>query len=425
MQHGVTLGSGYQFSWEILRLFLEGFSPIDLTALPLLDEDEAGAFLKQYGYDLDKPEEAQEVDTIYQEALGFIERFLCPAVREGDCDLKIPEALREQSSAIQLLLWASDRRDPWLAAWSCATLRVMHTMSHADRAVRTPYYDEVKEQILGRFQQHIFREDERLTLGRGPAAVRLRAVFYKEQKSRNSLILKLLHKPHNVASEVYDRIGVKLITPSKAEALLALKYLRKANLVSIPHITPGRSRNTLVDLERFRIAYESLTRLTTDPGNEQIRDIEFVRQLQHRPEMEAQDVETRIQNPFSGRDFRNIQFTCRHLVKVPNPAFGVLEAVRSQVQDPGLLAGLEAQHPQTLRFYFPYEVQITDHENFLVSLEGESSHSNYKRRQLQAARTRVLGQVVRLTRAQQCRQLAADAGEDGPVGKENCGVAPE
>ena len=42
-----------------------------------------------------------------------------------------------------------------------------------------------------------------------------------------------------------------------------------------------------------------------------------------------------------------------------------------------------------IRFMFPYEIQILDEENDLKSQNGESSHSNYRLRQLRAVRHRV------------------------------------
>ncbi|MCA9797303.1 MAG: TIGR04552 family protein, partial [Candidatus Eremiobacteraeota bacterium] len=223
--HG--LGAQYEFSWEILRLFLEGFSPIDLTGLPLASRQEAVDFLVPYGYDMTNAQDRAVVEEVHQEAVAFIERFLCPGIRDGDLNLVVPVEISKPNDVLDLLVWASDTDRGLVAQWACGVLRVMHTISHANRAMRTPYYDVIKDQILGRFQEHIATDDTgQLRLGTGEGSVALMGVFYKEQKSRSSLILKLLHKPDNVASEVYDRMGVKMITQTKVEALLALKYLR-------------------------------------------------------------------------------------------------------------------------------------------------------------------------------------------------------
>ncbi|HIB69048.1 MAG TPA: TIGR04552 family protein, partial [Phycisphaerales bacterium] len=361
------------FSWDTLRLFLEGFSPVDLPGLAISSRQEAEEFIAAYGY-----------------------QFLCPSLEADSEDLVIPDEVENPATLADLLLLSSDRGDPVLSSWACAVLRVMHTISHANLAARTPYFREVQEQILGPFRDHLYPSaEEPQSLGRGPSSVPLRAAFFKRRKSRESLILKLLHKPDNVASEVYDRIGIKLVTPTKLDALLALKYLRKQNLVSLPLLTPGRSRNTLVDLERFREAYESLTAGKARIDDEEATDQEFFRQLAYRPTKEAKLLEDRMAaNPHSSPSFRSIQFTCRKLVKVSHPAVTVINQLRRQTGDPTLGREVERHYPKQLRFTFPFEIQITDWENYLVSAQGESSHVSYKRRQLQAARRRILGGVL-------------------------------
>lgn len=397
----------HEFSWDTLRLFLEGFSPVDLQNLAITSRQEAMDFISAYGYDLNNPPEEEEAREIHREAIEFLERYLCPSMLAAETDLVIPDEVREPSHLADMLLLSSDKDQPYLAAWACSALRVMHTISHANLAARTPYFAEVQAQILGPFEEHLFPDPEApQSLGQGPSAVPLRACFFKRRKSRESMILKLLHKPDNVASEVYDRIGIKLVTPTKVDALRALKYLRKQNLVSLPLLTPGRSRNTLVDLNSFREAYDAMT--SAQPtNNEEEADQEFSRQLAFRPAGEAKLLEDRmVANPHSSPHFRAIQFTCRRLVKVRHPANKMLDQLREKTGNRELGKEIESDYPELLRFTFPFEIQITDWENYLSSREGESSHICYKRRQLKAARKRVLGQVLLLEN--QRRRLAKD-----------------
>jgi uncharacterized protein (TIGR04562 family) len=411
----------HDFSWDTLRLFLEGFSPVDLQTIAVSSLDEAQQFIATYGYDMDDPKEREEAHQIHRESLEFLERYLCPSMTEGEPDLTPPEELRSPRNLHDLLLMTSDMSNPLLAAWACSLLRVMHTISHANLAARTPYFREVQSQILSPFEAHLFPHPERPeSLGQGPSAVPLKAVFFKRRKSRESLILKLLHKPDNVASEVYDRIGIKLITPTKVDAILALKYLRKQNLVSVPLLTPGRSRNTLVDLESFRQAYDAMTAEAAFAASEEESDVEFFRQMAFRPPGEARLLEERMAaNPFSSPSFCAIQFTCRRLVKVPHPATTLLNQLRRQTGDLELGQELERHYPKQLRFTFPFEIQITDWENYVASHEGESSHISYKRRQLRAARKRVLGGVLlelaKVRRAER-RGTFKDSNESGTFG---------
>lgn len=397
------LNARYDFSWETLRSFLEGVSPIDLSRLALRDLDEARAFLRHYGYDLNDPEERIEVEGVYLESIAYLKRHLCPAPREGDRALTFPKELEGLDEASTLLVIASqDPEDQPLQPWACAVLRVMHTISHANHALRSHYYSEIKRQILDRYRQHLNEDSTgHLFLGEGLLAVPLEGIFFREEKSRDSLILKLLHKPDNVAQSVYDRIGVKIVTPTKVDALLALKFIRKNNLAIFANVTPGRSRNTLVDLKQFRSAYESLTVTQGVPEEDQL-DLAFVRCV-HTPDHE-EEVETGVAlNPHSSPAFRSIQFTCRQLIKVENPSHNVAHRIRTYLRNtmPGpeleeLLLELEGPaHEREQRFFFPYEVQIMDLENHLRTESGESSHANYRLRQLRTARARVLGGLLR------------------------------
>ena len=410
----------HDFSWDTLRLFLEGFSPVDLKTISVASMEEAQQFISAYGYDLSDDKEREEAHQIHRESLEFLERYLCPSMTEDEPDLTPPDEIRNPRNLYDLLLLNSSP-DPLLAAWACSILRVMHTISHANLAARTPYFREVQSQILSPFEKHLFPNSESpVSLGEGASAVPLKACFFKRRKSRESLILKLLHKPDNVASEVYDRIGIKLITPTKVDAILALKYLRKQSLVSVPLLTPGRSRNTLVDLESFRQAYETMTAEKNRSCSEEETDLEFFRQMAFRPPGEAKLLEERLAtNPFSSPQFSSIQFTCRRLVKVPHPATTLLNQLRRQTGDLTLGAELERHYPKQLRFTFPFEIQIMDWDNYVASHEGESSHINYKRRQLKAARKRVLGGVlleVAKARRTQRREGPKDPDESGSFG---------
>ncbi|MCW5872599.1 MAG: TIGR04552 family protein [Candidatus Eremiobacteraeota bacterium] len=384
----------YDFSWETLRSFLDGVSPIDLNRLALQSRDEAYQFLVHYGYDMAIPSEHHEAWTVFREGIEYLERVLCPAPTPEDQAVGLPEDLQQITDLTEILLLASHGGP--LQPWACALLRVMHTISHANHAVRSPFYQEIQSQILERYRQHVHQDAQgKLHLGTGLLAVPLEDIQLREEKSRDSLILKLLHKPDNVAQGVYDRIGVKLVTPTKVDALLVLKYIRRNHLAIFANIMPGRSRNTLIDLERFRDVYESISRPGA-PGSFKSNWAALQRPT------ESSGEENPPQNPHSSSTFRSIQFTCRQLIRVPNPQYSALQELRAALSEripneelAALLSKLSADNPEpVLRFFFPYEVQILDHENHLRTLEGESSHANYRLRQLRTARRRVLGSLL-------------------------------
>lgn len=49
-----------------------------------------------------------------------------------------------------------------------------------------------------------------------------------------------------------------------------------------------------------------------------------------------------------------------------------------------------------VRFFYPFEVQITDYESFLKNTQGEASHQEYKRAQLRSAMKRIFKPIIEL-----------------------------
>ena len=56
-----------------------------------------------------------------------------------------------------------------------------------------------------------------------------------------------------------------------------------------------------------------------------------------------------------------------------------------------ILAGLKRE----IKFFFPFEIQIMDKQTFLINQKGLGSHADYKQNQLEAARERVLGNLLK------------------------------
>lgn len=340
---------------EVLdRTLVEGTSPIDLSRLGLSSREQAFEFLKSYGYDLSDPIEAACLQAIHREAVDFLQRLLCPAPRPGDHSFALPLEVQDPGDLLNLLLWASASHqcmEP-LQPWACAVLRVMHAITYANQMRISPHSDEIRRQILAPYRAHIFEtEDGHFNLGQGDETVRLLSVQFREEKARDSLLLKLLHKPDNSPQSVYDRVGVRMVTATRHDALRALQYIRRHHLANPAHIMPGRSRNTLFDCE-----------------------------LRSLPE---------AANPHSSPDFRSLQFTCQHLVKVDNPMHQLAAQLQGKVPQEALALLSAHGRESQIRFLFPYEVQILDSENDHKTRHGESSHAHYRLRQLRAVRARV------------------------------------
>ena len=354
------------FPWTTLQAMVDGVSCIDFREMPLQSRDEAEQFVLAYGYDLNDPSDALRVRVIIKEALHFLTERLLPGLEA----LVLPQAFQhheeEPLSIIDLLMWASDEGNPH-RDWSCALLKLIHAVVHVDNALQVAQLKVARQQIIQRYRTILSHDPNsgQILLGH-PSSSRclpLYAVDIKEEKSRDSLILKLLSKKANVTESVNDMIGIRLVTQEPIDALVALDILRENKLVVFPTIDSNRSRNSLLNLDELgRAWHEQQGTLAVGPDTSSL--VEQLRALQaSEPDRDFSDY-----SPVSSKAYRSIHLTCRHLLKTE--AQGGLQSIRS---------------------FFPYELQLTDEANYRASLEGDSAHSQYKHRQLQVTRMRVLG----------------------------------
>lgn len=328
------------FPFQTLRAVVGGASAIDVGRLHVEDHDDAERFLAAYGYRWDDPEEREELEYLRTTAIAFVRDVL---LEPGEA---IPEATMAVTDVRELLLAvSSDTPDPW----ACGLLRVMHTLAHAESDFTDSFAEQIEAQILGRFEKWIREDAAGLRLGDVPL-VRYES---RARKELHSLVLKLLHKPENVAADIFDRLGVRFVTRNRLDALLVVRFLRVNNVIMFANVKPSRSKNTLVDLARLEAAIPDAADMPSLAA-----------------EMEGwayPDAGGDPSNPYSAKAYHAIQFTGRQRVRVSNAS------------------------GEVYRFFFPFEVQVLDEASWLESRKGWASHADYKERQRQAARRRVLG----------------------------------
>jgi uncharacterized protein (TIGR04562 family) len=279
----------------------------------------------------------------------------------------------------------------------------MHTIAHIDKDLRSSYFADIQKQIFDRFYKSIHRDAEgKLFLGDNPDdlfRVDLVAFETKPKKSRDSIILKLLHKSENVAEDIFDRVGIRFVTHTPLGALQVIKYLKDKMIVMAPNIKPSRSRNTLVYIEGFRTQLAQLLNAadqkTTPPA---MTAQNFAREV----EQITQPTATNLENPHSSEHYRAIQFTCRQLIKLRNPLYDDLKELKSLVKakpvDDDILKTIERidlkYTQREIRFFYPFEVQVVDIKSAEENEKGKSAHSEYKRSQIFAAMKRVMGALA-------------------------------
>jgi uncharacterized protein (TIGR04562 family) len=326
-----------------VRTALEGHSFIDTKRIHIHSLEEAQEFLVCYGFDIEDPIDLAELENLRIESLELMQEEL---LKEGEF---IPQALLEQKDVRQYLVFASGHGLKELMPWSGAILRVLHTLTHSHSYLNDIYHDIIREQIFDRFSGHIIRENSECYLG----DIKLVDVEFRSAKSRRSVAMKLMHKEENVAADIFDWIGIRFITDYRADVLDILAYLRSQHIVTYANIKPSRSRNTLIDIPWITKCLNQGMSVNEIRAQMQTRDY---------PCTNA----TSSDNQFSEVSYHSVQITCRQRIKI--------------TQGQG----------KKLCFYFPFEIQIMDKHSYLKSREGLASHDEYKQRQRDAVRKRVL-----------------------------------
>lgn len=393
----------FLFDWGILNVLVGGQSAIDTEeSLNIRSYDEAVKFLECYGFEIENPIERAELFGNFQEAMSFIRRyFLQPQNPEG-IKAEIPRKLAELTDPAQVLVMASQgpqgsgASTSHLHLWACAVLKVMHTISHMDKDLRSHYFTDIQKQILDRVYRNIQNDEGTLYLGKDtkdPERIELVEFETKPKKSRDSVLLKLLHKPENVAEDIFDRVGIRFITKNKFDAIRVIKFLKDRYVIMPANAKPSRSRNTLFQLDAFK---KDLLKLNEQSKNKGWSYEELYSKLV--AACEAANVQQDRDNPHSGKDYSSIQFTCRQLIKIRNPVFEDIKQLKNIVKQSNIpesptkiIEQLDLRSIQReIRFFYPFEVQVADEKSHQKNLEGSSAHSAYKKSQIQTAMKRVL-----------------------------------
>lgn len=395
------------FDWEMLDVVVGGKSALDTKNFlgSMSNIEQVNQFLKGYGLDPNDHVAKAELFGNFQEAIQFIKRYFLKDGNPDGLDLRLPNSLLMISDISQLFLMAADdspnKKEDKL--WAEVILKVMHTIVHADKDLRSNYFNIVQTQIFDRFYKYIFRSaDDKLFLGiKGTENIVPLVDFEtKSKKTRESVIIKLLHKAENVAEELFDRVGVRFVTNSRFDTLRVIRFLLEKNIV-IPHNNkPSRAINTMIDLPRFKEAHQRVIKMAL---RNNLSEDRFVAAMERAIQECHLQGESSDRNKFTAKSYQSIQFTCRQLIEYKNPflqefndlrriAKGVLTddnelARRVLTMDISLVA-------RDIRFFYPYEIQIVDADAFRENSQGEASHQEYKRLQVQSAMKRIFKAMI-------------------------------
>jgi uncharacterized protein (TIGR04562 family) len=400
--------SHYMFDWEILDVIVSGKSALDSKFFvgPMEGSSQVNKFLRGYGLDPNDPVSRAELFGNFQEALQFVRRYFLKEGNEDGLDIKIPNSLYMITDIGELFLMATGQKEGTSKEdelWAEIVLKVMHTILHVDKDLRSNYFSEIQTQIFDKFYKYISRDnDDKLYLTDGDERIKLLDFETKSKKTRESVIIKLLHKAENVAEELFDRVGVRFITETKFDALRVVNFLVKQNII-IPHnVKPSRSVNTLVNLKALKEKYKNVLKMSL---RNDLAEDRFVNAVE-REISECSAFDENDRNNHSSSRYQAIQFTCRQLIKYKNPFLQEFHDLRKDAKEDAKedsenelakkILNLDVSLiARDIRFFYPFEVQVVDEKSHKENTEGEASHAEYKKAQTKSAMLRVFGDLVK------------------------------
>lgn len=392
----------YIFDWETFDVMLSGKSAIDAKKYlsTVKEKADADLFISGYGFDALDPIVKAELFGNYQEALAFIKRYFLKEGNPEGLDLKIPNFLYMLTDVSHLFFIASGNSKQHSieeSIWAGIVLKVMHTFMHTDRDLRSHYFSQIQKQIFDRFYRYINRENDQLFLKDEKNGLTIPLIEFqtKSKKSRDSTVIKLLHKVENVAEELFDKIGIRIITESRVDCLKIVRFLHTNYVVLAHNVKPSRSINSLVDLKHFKEAHYQLIK---DTIRNNLSEEEFLRRLEENAKDSLPvDNPAVLVNKHTSQKYRSIQFTCRQLIHYRNPIVSELNQIRKIAKESNEQSELVKRILQMdtstisrdVSFFYPFEIQINDLESYKQNQEGEASHQEYKKAQVQTAMKRV------------------------------------
>ncbi len=397
------LNSPCNIPWQEFEVILGIKNSYSQRNLNFKTISQAETFLKNCGFDLSNQMHVKQFEQFFGEAIFFIRHILFTEQEREK--FIVPSQIIHISNPCELLLNASSfhPRKRYLRLWCCSILKVMYSIANLQYSGRLHIIDDAREQIFKRIKNilhphhhHHASHNEPIVCHFKNASIKLNKVEWKEAKTRTSIVLKLLHKPDSIVDEVFDYLGVRFVVQNSNEIPLLLKLLIEADII-IPHqVVSIRTRNSLLNIKHPKKVFSFLKDLNSCGT---LTDQEFEDMCKNMS-WAAQSTDDNIKrsNSFTSQHYRSLQFTVRHLVRTPNPAFLVLESMTNQLRRyTGILRQepwMESVIPQYFAHYFPIEIQMMDQESYEMAKFGPASHEQYKANQLKAVRERVLGNLI-------------------------------
>jgi uncharacterized protein (TIGR04552 family) len=317
-----------------IRVLLRGDSVIDWHRLGIIDPEGVRRLLAVNGIDADKPRDRERLEVLRAEAVRYIRETL---------GLRLDDHVASEISPLELPLLASGRGK--YQRQSCTLLKVMHIIYHLDARELRMALPIPDSELFSLVEQSVATLFDELRTAGVPVEE-----FSWSRKSKDSLVTKLLVKRETSAARVFDRLRFRMVV-RRADDLLPTLHVMLRQFIPFNYVVPDQTVNTLVDLGPVE---RRLSRT---------RDFSVVPPTKKAPA-----------NEFSGSGYQILNFVADlpvridQLPNVPEVADGHRGAV----------------------VFVLAEFQIVDRGGARKNEQGDNSHAQYKHRQHQRVRERLL-----------------------------------
>lgn len=341
--HGATLRDLRLQDVHEIRLLLRGDSIVDWHRLGLTSLEDVRRLLAVNGIDPESPHDQARLEDLRAEAAHYIKETL---------GLRLDDHVASQVSPQDLPLLASSR-GRWQRQ-ACTLLKVMNIIYHLDARELRMALPIPDSELFSLVEESVASLFDELRAAGVPVVE-----FAWSRKAKDSLITKMLVKRETSAARVFDRLRFRLVVERPRDLVPTLHVMLR-RFIPFNYVVPDQSLNTLIDTR------------TMDRRLSRTRDFSVV------PPKGAPA------NEFSGRGYRILNFVADLPVRV--------DELLADIE----LSPADARRGRTV--FVLAEFQIVDQAHAAENEEGESSHAQYKHRQHQRVRERLLREPKRSPR---------------------------
>ncbi len=310
-----------------IRGLLRGDSVIDWSKLHFRSIPAVNEFLRVFMCDPDNVRDMERILQVHRASVDYLSAVL---------ELEVPSVLAHPHRIQNLFLYASSPGKHRTKA--CTLLKVMYVINHLEARQLLFNLPISERELFSRVEKRVSKTVMRMVeLGFAVEE------YVASQKTKESLVTKVLSKREGTAAQVFDRIRFRIIVSQKKQLLPVLFHLKR-HLFPFPCVIPGESSN---NIEPFQdLVYEA-----------------FGMRVEETTVMPA----SMRSNEFSHRDYKVINF----IADIPLRVQDIIE--RSNLM-------MLSRFGNTV--FIPTEFQIFDTASHFLNESGPAAHSHYKGRQV-------------------------------------------